>query len=398
VTAAPAAGRRRALAAAGGLPPRRPRAAATALIAGLLALAGCASGSGGTPATTANVFTTRHQISLGQVNAEVTDLYHGHPDLASFSVQDVAYTTKSRDTVLRECTTPGSQDAPGSQQAETGQVVACAPLIFYFYSYGRQASVPAAMTLAGDLYWYAVGHITGPASAQASLNELLQGWKLPVPGLTPAQQRTVVATSLITAADDTMLTQPGVHMVITDQVAGAASAQRITADMGTVTGTELIQYGTATATIRITRQAAYFTGTPAGLTAYLGLTAAGAARAGSHWVTIKAGTTEYQALAAENTIAALPSSILPAASQVSRVSTAVDGGQKVYILDWTITPSGSQAPISTRLILTATPRVLPVSETLTTRSEAKTVTFTGWGAPFTVAAPAQSIPYAQVKR
>jgi hypothetical protein len=79
------------------------------------------------------------------------------------------------------------------------------------------------------------------------------------------------------------------------------------------------------------------------------------------------------------------------------VSTAVDGGQKVYILDWTTTPSGSQAPISARLILTATPRVLPVSETLTTRSEAKTVTFSGWGAPFTVAAPAQSIPYAQVK-
>jgi hypothetical protein len=403
VTAAPTSSGRRALAAAGGIPPRRPRAAAavsTVLIAGLLtgilALAGCAGSAGraGPQASTASVFSARHQVSLGQVNAEVTALYSGHPALASFSVQDVGYTAKSRDTVLRECTSPGS--ATGSQDAETGQVVACAPLIFYFYSYGRQASVPAAVALAGDLYWYAVGHITGPVSAQASLNELLQGWKLPVPGLTQAQQRTVVATSIITAADDTMLTEPGVHMVITDQVAGAPGAQRIIADMGTVAGTEFIQYAAATATIRVTRQAAYFTGTKTGLTAYLGLTAAGAAKAGSHWVAIKGGTSEYQDLAAENTIAALPSSILPAASQVTQVSTTVAGGQKEYILDWTTTPSGSQTPISARLILTATPKVLPVSETLTTKGEAKTVTFSGWGAPFTVAAPAQSIPYAQV--
>jgi hypothetical protein len=111
---------RRALAAAGGTLPRRPRAAAaTALIAGFLALAGCASGSGSTAATTASVFSTRHQVSLGQVNAEVAALYGGYPALASFSVQDVAYTAKSRDAVLRECTTPGS--ATGSQDSETGQ-------------------------------------------------------------------------------------------------------------------------------------------------------------------------------------------------------------------------------------------------------------------------------------
>ena len=54
---------------------------------------------------------------------------------------------------------------------------------------------------------------------------------------------------------------------------------------------------------------------------------------------IKAGTSEYQALASENTLPALPSSILPAASQVSQVSTTTASGQKVYILDWTTTPA-----------------------------------------------------------
>jgi hypothetical protein len=407
MTAAPTAICRRALAAAGVLPPRRPRAAAAVLIAGLLSLGGCASSSsgagtsGGAQATTASVFTTRHQVSLGQVTAEVAALYSGHPDVALFSVQDVAYTTKSRETVLGECTMPGtaagSQGPTGSQQAETGQLIACAPLIFFYYNYGKQASVPAAVTLADDLYWYAVDHITGPVNARASLNELLQGWKLPVPGLTPAQQQAVIASSVLTAADDTMLTEQGVHMVITDQLAGNATPQRITADMGTATGTELISCGPAAAAIRVTRQAAYFTGSKAGLTSYIGLTATAAARVGSRWVVIKAGTSEYQDLAAENTLAALPSSILPAASQVSRVSTAVADGQKVYILDWTTTPSGSQTPISARLTLTATPKVLPVSETLTTKGESKTVTFSNWGAASTVAAPAQSIPYALVK-
>jgi hypothetical protein len=396
VTAAPAAARRRALAAAGGIiPPRRPRAAAAALIlAGFLALAGCASGSRGATAPAGDVFTAQHQVSLRQVDAEVTALYGGHPALASFGVQDVTYTAKSRQTVLRECTTAGS--SAGSQDAETGQIVACAPLIFYFYSYGKQAAVPAAVALAGDLYWYAVGHVTGPVSAQASLNELLQGWKLPVPGLTRAQQRAVVASSVLTAAELAMVTEHGVHMVITDQLAGNARPQQITSDLGAVTATEAIDYGAATATIRVTRQAAYFTGSKAGLTSYIGLSAGAAAKVGTQWVVIKAGTSEYQDLAAENTLSALPSSVLPAASEVSQVSTATAGGQKVYILDWTTTPSGSTTPISVRLTLTATPRVLPVSETLTTKGESKTVSFSDWGAAFTVAVPAQSIPYARV--
>ncbi len=90
-------------------------------------------------------------------------------------------------------------------------------------------------------------------------------------------------------------------MVITSQLAGNATSQRITADLGSVTGTEQIEYGSATAEIRITKQSAFFSGTKTGLTSYLGLTAAAAAKAGSHWVATKSGTSEYQDLAAENT-------------------------------------------------------------------------------------------------
>ena len=380
-------------------PPRRPRAAwraaslavLAALAAAGLALTGCA---GSPPATAGNVFTTRHQVSLQQVQAEITSLYADHPALTSFDVQDVQYTPRSRDAVLGQCTSAGP--GAGSQDGETGQLVACAPLIFYFYTYGRQASVPTAVTLAGDLYWYAVTHITGPVSAQASLDELLQSWKLPVPSLSEAQQRTIIASSVITAADDTMLTQKSVHLVITDAATGTSGSQRIVADIGTVTGTELISYGTATATILVTSKDAYFTGNPAGLSDFIGLPPGNAGKVRSRWVEIKAGTSEYQALAAENTLSGLPSSILPSASDVTRVSTAKEGSQKVYIMDWKTTPSGSAAAISVRLTLTATPKVLPVSETLTTKGEAKTVSFSDWGAPFTVATPAGAIPYAQV--
>ena len=97
-------------------------------------------------------------------------------------------------------------------------------MIFFLYSYGTQASVPTAVTAAGDLYWYAITHISGPVSAKTSLNELLQSWKLPVPGLSAAEQTSAAAASIITAADDSMLTQRSVHMVITRP--GSRSRQR----------------------------------------------------------------------------------------------------------------------------------------------------------------------------
>ena len=112
---------------------------------------------------------------------------------------------------------------------------------------------------------------------------------------------------------------------------------------------------------------------------------------------IKAGTSEYQALATENTLSSLPSSILPPAADITRASTATAGGHKEYILDWKTTASGSATSISARLTLTATPQVLPVSEVITTNGETKTIAFSNWGAPFTVAVPAETIAYAQVK-
>ncbi len=104
-----------------------------------------------------------------------------------------------------------------------------------------------------------------------------------------------------------------------------------------------------------------------------------AAKASSHWVMIKAGAHEYRDLAVEDTIASLPSSILPSASDITSVSTTTVNGQKAYVLSWTATSSGT--PIKARLILTATPQVLPVSETVTTSAQSKTIIFSPLGQP-----------------
>ena len=396
MTGAPTGIRRRGLAAAGVNPLRRPRAAhgrsRLYVIATLAVLAACCTALAGylasrSSAPAGNVFTTRQQVSLRQVKQDIDALYRNHPGIASFTAQDVQYPAQARDAVLRECTVPSG--------SETGQIIACAPLIFFFYSYGTRASVPASVTVAGELYWYAVTHITGPASARTGLDEVLTSWKLPVPALTPAQAKSAQVASVITAATDSMLGQKGAHVVITSRFAKPATPpMRIVADLGTSTGAESISSGTATATIRVTPKAAYFTGNPAGLTSFLGLPASAAAKARSRWVAVTSGTAQYQALASANVMSSLPGSILPSTSDAVQMrTTSLPGTGKVYVMDWTARASGSATTISAELVLTDASRVLPVSETLTADGETKVVMLSNWGSPVTVPVPGSAVAY-----
>jgi len=399
VTAAPTFSRRRTLAAAGAHPPRRPRGgrlAACPVAAVTLAatLAACAAGSSTDAAS--SVFRTRQQVSLQEVQRGFGALYRSHPGITSFAAQDVQYTTQSRNAVLKECitTSPGA----GSQATESGQVVACAPLIFFLYSYGQKASVPESVTVAGELYWYAATHVTGPINARASLNEILHSWKLPVPGLSPAAAKKAVEASLVAAAQDSILGQKSVHLVITGHKAGSgAVAEQIVADIGTTTGIESITSGAATATIRVTRTDAYFSGSPTGLATFIGLSSSAARKAASRWVDIKASTNEYKDLAAEDTISSLPASILPSTENAVQLKTATMAGQKVYVLTWKTTASGSSTQISENLVLAATTGALPLSETTAANGDSQTVTLGHWGEHFTVPVPASTIPYTRVQ-
>ncbi len=113
-------------------------------------------------------------ISFTRVRRAVLELYRAHPDIQSFQVQDVTYTPKTRDKVLGVCHEGGPEKSASA--LESARVLACAPLIFFFYSYGRAASVPAATTVAQQLFWYAVLSNQRPHLAEPGLRTLLTGW------------------------------------------------------------------------------------------------------------------------------------------------------------------------------------------------------------------------------
>jgi hypothetical protein len=112
-------------------------------------------------------------------------------------------------------------------------------------------------------------------------------------------------------------------------------------------------------------------------------------------VAIKPGTAEYSDLATEDTIAALPASILPGSADAARLRTQTRGGRQVYVLDWTA--AGSKTKLSEQLVLTATRQALPISETTTAGSERQTVTLGHWGERVRVPAPTGALPYQQVQ-
>jgi hypothetical protein len=402
MTRTPALTSRRSPAAAGACPPRQPGPLAVLACAGLLsAVAAC--GSSAPPAASGPVFRSGQQVSLRQLNSAITGLYRHHPGITSYTVQDVRYGTQTRARVLAECTA-GSAGTAGqavtdsqSQAAESGQLMACAPLIFFLYRYGRDDSVPAATAAAGELYGYAVTHISGPTDAKASLDQLLRGWGLPVPALTPAEARRVLKASVFSAADDWMLGQQSVHIAITGRRPGSAAiSERIEADIGTARGSETIVAGSARAQIRITPKAAYFAGNAPGLVRLLGLSAAAAARAGSRWVVIPANTREYQDLAAGDTMASLPASILPPSENSAGLRTTTLAGTKVYVLSWSSAASGSDRQVTANLILDASSEALPLTETTTANGFSQTVTLSQWGEKVTVPDPPEAIPYARV--
>jgi hypothetical protein len=127
---------------------------------------------------TSTLGTHLDRVSRQRVLQDVHTFYRRHPGIGSFQVQDVQYTPKTRNEVLSTCTSGGA--TPVSQAVESARLVACAPLIFFIYSYGRKASAPDAFSLAGALYSYAVTTIKGPLDAAKALGSLLEGWGIPV--------------------------------------------------------------------------------------------------------------------------------------------------------------------------------------------------------------------------
>ncbi len=150
-------------------PWRRPAARlARAVILVLLALslAACTAAPppvlsvfSGAPAATptpvpSGIFDAGLQVTtFEQVKQSIDDLYSRHPGINSFIANGVTYKPETRDKVLKICHEGGLAGSDVEREAQ--KALACAPLIFFFYRYGQESSVPDAMRVARQLYWFA---------------------------------------------------------------------------------------------------------------------------------------------------------------------------------------------------------------------------------------------------
>ena len=151
---------------------------------GILVLASCTALPGAvaiplaevqpTPAPSPNGILTgeAQATTFDQVTGAIDKLYADHPDVNSFIVKGVTYTPATRDKVLKICHEGGLVSTEAER--ETQEVLACAPLIFFFYNYGQQSGVAESTEIARLLYWYTVtNHST---ASKEVLTQLLQGW------------------------------------------------------------------------------------------------------------------------------------------------------------------------------------------------------------------------------
>jgi hypothetical protein len=143
----------------------------------LAALTACSSNNSArghqSPGTTV-LGSTAQQPTFTDVTQAIDGLYQHHPAIESFAARDVQYNATTRDKVLETCHQGGAETDTAA--LESTRIAGCAPLIFFFYSYGRQASVPEATAAANTLYWYARTNIHGPFDPKQALDTLLKNW------------------------------------------------------------------------------------------------------------------------------------------------------------------------------------------------------------------------------
>jgi hypothetical protein len=152
-----------------------------ALVAVLAAasLAGCGGKAADAPpsATTTPapvVGSPAEAVTFADVESAIATLYRRRPGIRTFVVRDVEYNTATRNKVLDICHRGGLELDRAA--LESSRIAGCAPLIFFFYNYGRQRKAPDALAVARKIYWYAIESIHGPFDARATLDALLRTW------------------------------------------------------------------------------------------------------------------------------------------------------------------------------------------------------------------------------
>lgn len=365
-------------------------------------VAGCGSG-GGTPApahphtrtaaspsgATPQLRVVTDDVSLASVQQKIEQLYRDHPTVASYSTQDVTYTSRSRTRVLRACASQGSS---ATQQVETARVLACAPLVYFYYEYGRAKGVSEATGVADSIYSYASTQIHGPSNARTLLDGVLQGWGLPVvtSNTAPHAGTPPAATALIAAVRHAIDARHSVRVTITGYQGSAQPRERIVSDTSRDASAEVLRAGSAYAEIRIVHGAAYVNGNPTGLRRLIGLPKTTASAAHGRWLQAPSGSVAARNLSAENSLSALASSILPGVQDRVHISPGHRGATTIKLLRWSATAANG-TKIHATLTVTSGTSPLPISNTTSAARNRQVVRFTRWDTPVTVTAPAGAV-------
>jgi hypothetical protein len=204
-------------------------------------------------------------------------------------------------------------------------------------------------------------------------------------------------SSVLTSAKSAIGKQTSVHLVVTSSSSSTSVKEHLEADLEKTSGVETISEGTGTAIIKVTPTYAYLTGNSSGLAKIFGLTSADVNKVGTHWVSVKAGTSQYKDLAASMTISSV-ASVLPAAKGTA-LSTSTPSAQKLYILKWNTAATSSEPAWATTLTLSAIGATLPIQETSTASGGgSEKVAFSNWGEHVVVSAPvaASTIPLSKL--
>ena len=200
-------------------------------------------------------------------------------------------------------------------------------------------------------------------------------------------------SSVLKAAKLAIARQSGARLH--DVSRSGSSSEQVNADFGTKNGNETFLAGKSRVALRLTPAYGYLSGSASGLKAIFGLTATEVKKIGTHWMSVKAGTTEYSALKANLTISVL-ANVLPAVKGTT-MSMRVTRGVHLYVLKWTTAATRSAPKFSTTMTISSR-TTLPAEEITTTSTGSSTTTFSRWGERVVVTAPPASstISYTKV--
>jgi hypothetical protein len=193
----------------------------------------------------------------------------------------------------------------------------------------------------------------------------------------PAGAASPTAASVIKSSKAAVTKQSSAHLsFIATSGSSKKVIEKIVADVGKSVGSEKVTEGKEVLQVKLTKKAAYISGSSTGLTSLFGLTAAQAAALGSKWEFWKSGTSQYSNLQAAVTISSLE--VLIPAAKGTTVSTGNTSGV-AYLLKWT-SAATSSAPQLTNTLSVASGSNLPVTEISTDTSGVKvTSTVSHWG-------------------